>query len=101
MYRLARQQIDTCLFANDVEKSKLNQILDGFSYERFTAMRCEWLTKGRMLWYSYGNLAKEQSISVVDGAIALLDLESVAKDELLDARHIDLSSAFHRLDFTV
>lgn len=101
MYRLARQQIDTCLFANDVEKSHLSQILEIFTYERFIAMRGSWLTKGRMLWYCYGNLSTVQSMQLVHGAIALLDLKSIAKDELLDSRHIDLGKGFHRVDFTV
>lgn len=67
-------------------------------------MRSQWLNKGRMLWYSFGNLTKDQSKQIVEQAIQLTGLQSIPKDELPSVRHIDLShhtGNFHRLDFTV
>ena len=39
VFRLAHAQLDTYLYANDVEKSTLNNILEGFNYETFKAMQ--------------------------------------------------------------
>lgn len=39
VFRLAHAQLDTFLYANDVEKSTLNKILEGFDYETFKAMQ--------------------------------------------------------------
>ena len=39
VFRLAHAQLDTFLYANDVEKSTLNKILEGFNYETFKAMQ--------------------------------------------------------------
>ena len=67
-------------------------------------MQAQWLVSGRMLWYAYGNLSKEQAKQIVDQAVQLLDLKSVAKEDLAPVRVVDLSSQsdnFHRLDFTV
>ena len=36
---MAIEQIDTYLYANDVEKSALSQILDSFDYETFKTMQ--------------------------------------------------------------
>ena len=45
-----------------------------------------------MLWYAYGNLSKEQAKQIVDQAVQLLDLKSVAKEDLAPVRVVDLSS---------
>ena len=39
VFRLAHSQLDTFVYANDVEKSTLNKILEGFDYETFKAMQ--------------------------------------------------------------
>lgn len=57
-----------------------------------------------MLWFSYGNLTKDQSKQIVEQAVELTGLQSTPKDELPDVRLVDLSSQsnnFHRLDNTV
>ena len=59
VFRLAYADLDTNLFECDNEKSKLSQILEGFTYERFMAMKALWLQSGRMLWYVYGNIGKD------------------------------------------
>ena len=61
--------MDTFLYANDVEKSTLNKILEGFNYETFKAMQEQWLIKGRMLWFTYGNLTKDQAKQIVNQAV--------------------------------
>ena len=78
--------------------------MQDFDYDKFKAMQAQWLVSGRMLWYAYGNLSKEQAKQIVDQAVQLLDLKSVAKEDLAPVRVVDLSSQsdnFHRLDFTV
>ena len=59
MFRLAYAQIDTFLVSTDTEKSVMKEILDGMTYETFKSMQSEWLKRGRMLWFSYGNLTKD------------------------------------------
>lgn len=59
VFRMAYAQLDTFVYANDVERSALNQILDSFDYDTFKAMQANWLKQGRMLWYAYGNLTKD------------------------------------------
>lgn len=59
VFRLAYAELDTYLFECDNEKSKLSQILEAFTYERFMAMKALWLQSGRMLWYVYGNIGKD------------------------------------------
>ena len=66
VFRLAYAELDTYLYANDQEKSALSKILDSFDYETFKAMRARWLTRGRMLWYAYGNLSKDQAKQIVE-----------------------------------
>ena len=39
VFRLAHAQLDTFVYANDVEKSTLNKILEGFDSETFKAMQ--------------------------------------------------------------
>jgi len=104
VFRLAAAEMDTYLYANDVEKSKLSELLASFDYETFKTMQSEWLRHGRMLWYAQGNLSKDQAKTIVDQAVTLLSLQPVPRDELTDVRVVDLSSLpenFHRLDFTV
>lgn len=62
VFRLAFAQLDTFVYANDVEKSALKEQLDSFDYATFKAMRSQWLNRGRMIWYAYGNITKEQSV---------------------------------------
>ena len=57
------------MYADEVEKSVLNNILTDFSYETFKAMQEQWLVKGRMLWFAYGNLTKDQANQIVNQAI--------------------------------
>ena len=104
VFRLAYAEIDTMVYANDNEKSKLSQILEGFTYERFKIMSAQWLRHGRMLWYVYGNVSKDQAKLIVDGAVQSIGLQPMSKDDLCDVRVVDLSSQsdnFHRLDFDV
>ena len=61
VFRLAYANLDTYLYANDVERSDLLRLLDGFDYETFKAMQEQWLIRGRMMWFVYGNLTKEQA----------------------------------------
>jgi len=104
VFRLAVADIDSYLVANDTERSALKVILDTFDYDTFKSMQAEWLKRGRMLWFSYGNLTKDQSKQIVEQAVELTGLQTIPKDELPDVRLIDLSSQsnnFHRLDNTV
>ena len=39
VFQIAAKNIDTYLYANDVEKSALSKILDSFDYETFKAMQ--------------------------------------------------------------
>lgn len=66
VFRMAYAQLDTFVHANDVEKRALSQILDSFDYDTFKAMQQHWLKRGRMIWYAYGNLSKDQSKQIVD-----------------------------------
>ena len=91
VFRLAYAELDTYLFANDAEKKTMSKILEDFDYDAFKAMQSQWLKTGRMIWYSYGNLTKEQSKEIVDQAVSLMALQSVPKDSLPAVRIIDLS----------
>lgn len=51
--------------ADDSEKSKLNAILADLTYARFKEMQGQWLKTGRMMWYAYGNLSKDQAKTIV------------------------------------
>lgn len=66
VFRMAYAQLDTFVYANDVEKRALNHILESFNYDTFKMMQKHWLKRGRMLWYAYGNLTKDQSKQIVD-----------------------------------
>ena len=104
VFRLAYAQVDTFLFENDYEKSVLNQILDALDYESFKSMQQQWLQKGRMLWFAYGNLTVEQAKQIVDQAVQLANFQPLPKEALPAVRCVDLSSFqnnFSRLDFTV
>lgn len=65
MFRLAYTELDTYLMADDSEKSKLNAILADLTYARFKEMQGQWLKTGRMMWYAYGNLSKDQAKTIV------------------------------------
>lgn len=85
-----------------MERYELSQALAEFEYERYQEMKAHWLVKGRMLWYVYGNLKVAQSKYVVEQAISLLSLSTMAKEELQSNRVVDLESqsrGFQRLDF--
>lgn len=104
VFRLAYAQVDTFLFENDYEKSVLNQILDALDYESFKSMQQQWLQKGRMLWFAFGNLTVEQAKQIVDQAVQLANFQPLPKEALPAVRCVDLSSFqnnFSRLDFTV
>ena len=104
VYQVAYSQLDTFLYANEVERSTLSQLLATFEYDTFKDMQMQWLKTGRMMWYSYGNLSIDQSKQIVEQAVQLLNLQTVAKEELPDLRIVDLSTHpgnFHRLDFSV
>ena len=77
---------------NLVEKSAMCKILDDLDYDAFKAMQAQWLKKGRMLWFTYGNLSKDQAKQIVDQAVQLAAFEPIAKEELSSVRIVDLSA---------
>ena len=38
-------------------------------------MKVEWLKSGRMLWYAYGNISKEDAIELCYNGVKLLNLQ--------------------------
>ena len=74
VFQLAYAEIDRIIDDSAVEISKLATILERFTYEDFVAMKAQWLTRGRMLWFISGNYSKEQAKQTVEQALNLLDL---------------------------
>ena len=104
VFRLAFAELDTTIHQYDVEKSKLGEILNDFTYETFEGMQSQWLKHGRMLWYISGNYSKEQAKQTVSQVVNLMNLESIPKEALSHVRLADLCSQpnnFHRIDRTV
>lgn len=104
MFRLAYVELDTYLHEHEAEKKRLSEILETFDYEKFCTMKVDWLKSGRMLWYVYGNISKEDATELCQNGVNLMNLESVPKESLSHVRLADLStqsSNFHRLDIKV
>ena len=104
VFRLAHSELDRYVISNHSEIKTLSTYLESLDYNTFKVMRAQWLKRGRMMWYACGNLGKETSKQIVEQAIQLLNLQPVHREELVDIRHVDLSSQpnnFHRLDMTV
>ena len=57
VYRLARTELNTSLYADEVDKRTLSRHLEGFDYGTFKSMLGWWLKSGCMIWYVYGNLS--------------------------------------------
>ena len=57
VYRLARTELNTSLYADEVDKRTLSRHLEGFDYDTFKSMLGQWLKSGCMVWYVYGNLS--------------------------------------------
>ena len=78
--------LDTYIHEHYTEKKRLAEILENFTYENFMANKAEWLKSGRMLWYVYGNLTKEDAIQITQSGTSLMQLQSVPKDSLSHVR---------------
>ena len=68
---MAFAQLSTFLYANDREKSELNEILSKFDYDTFKRMQQEWLKSAHMVWYTHGNLSPDQARQIVDQAVSV------------------------------
>ena len=66
VFRMAMADLDRCLISNSSEIKTLSSHLENLDYNTFKAMRAQWLKRGRMMWYAYGNLGKETSKHIVE-----------------------------------
>ncbi len=86
------------------ERSALAASLKDFTYAEFEAMRREWLSSGRMVWFAYGNLARDAAVAIVEKCRSALPLTPVARAALQHCPAVELPEMENsnlRLDFPV
>jgi len=73
-----------------VEKSRLRNTLETFTFESFSEYLKDWMMSGRYVWYITGNMTFDQARAIVKETSKTLDLKPIEVTDLPEVRIIRL-----------